>query len=69
MLKNSYRAINDKSEDMSWETWILETERDDERRFAELKRICKKRTYWNLDVEMVVFSKKDSQCGEQCDRN
>lgn len=43
MLQNSYVAIGDKTEDMSWETWIRETERDDERRFAELNKICKKK--------------------------
>lgn len=43
MRENSYGAINDKVEDMSWETWIQETELDDERRFTELNGICAKK--------------------------
>lgn len=41
MLKNSYGAIADKTEDMSWEMWLEETKIDDDRRYETLKKICK----------------------------
>ncbi len=41
MLKSSYVAISDKTEDKSWETWIEETAWDDDRRFEALKEVCR----------------------------
>lgn len=41
MLKNSYGAIADKTEDMSWEMWLEETKIDDDRRYETLKEMCK----------------------------
>lgn len=63
MLQNSYGAINDKTEDMSWEIWIRETERDDERRFVQLNKICKKR-YIGIWMWKWWFPEKDTHCGE-----
>lgn len=40
MLKNTYAAIGDTVEDMSWETWVQETWQDDDRRYRYLKDIC-----------------------------
>lgn len=40
MLKNAYAAIGDTVEDMSWETWIRETQQDDDRRYRFLEDIC-----------------------------
>lgn len=40
MLKNSYGAIADKTEDMTWDTWMLETKVDNDRRYNTLKKIC-----------------------------
>lgn len=40
MLKASYGAITDTTEDMSWETWIQETEVDDDRRYKMLTKVC-----------------------------
>lgn len=40
MLKEAYSAETDRTDDMSWETWIAETEADDERRYRSLKDTC-----------------------------
>lgn len=40
MLKNSYGAISDKTEDIVWEVWCQETEPDDNRRYEALKALC-----------------------------
>ncbi|MCM1153904.1 MAG: class I SAM-dependent methyltransferase [Roseburia sp.] len=40
MLNNSYAAVTDQSKDITWESWIQETETDDNRRFELLKEIC-----------------------------
>lgn len=40
MLKNSYAAVADDVVDITWETWIQETERDDDRRYESLKELC-----------------------------
>lgn len=40
MLKNTYAATGDTVGDMSWETWIRETQQDDDRRYRSLEDIC-----------------------------
>lgn len=40
MLKNSYGMIGDKVDDMTWDTWILETKPDDDRRYDALRNVC-----------------------------
>ncbi len=40
MLKNTYAAVMDITSDMSWELWVQETERDDDRRYSALKELC-----------------------------
>lgn len=40
MLKDAYAAMVDEVANMSWETWILETQQDDDRRYEFLKELC-----------------------------
>ena len=40
MLKKAYGAIVDKTEDMTWDTWVQETKVDDGRRYGALKDVC-----------------------------
>lgn len=40
MLKNGYSAVTDDVADIVWETWVQETERDDDRRYESLKELC-----------------------------
>lgn len=40
MLKNSYSLNTDTIDDISWDTWIEQTKRDDDRRYSALKDMC-----------------------------
>lgn len=40
MLENSYSVTSDRNANLSWETWINETARDDNRRYETLKEVC-----------------------------
>ncbi|MBD5509249.1 MAG: class I SAM-dependent methyltransferase [Lachnospiraceae bacterium] len=40
MLKDAYAATVDEVADMTWETWIRETNQDDDRRYDELMDTC-----------------------------
>lgn len=44
MLKNTYAAITDHMEDMTWESWLQETCRDDDRRYALLREMCNEKS-------------------------
>lgn len=41
MLKSTYSISSDEVCDISWNTWLQETEQDDVRRFTALQEICK----------------------------
>lgn len=40
MLENTYSVTSDRNANLSWETWINETARDDNRRYETLKEVC-----------------------------